>query len=176
VQVPIVGSELVLLNIMMPRMNGLDVLQALREKPLAKPPRIVMYTAAWGANIFEMALSLGAIDFLHRPHSVGTLTQVVREVLDPAMDDHRQRERARFRHVIDGIWWADCTKAIDALRLLSLGRLELPQRQQLRRLLLEAAHKHFKELSSPKKTAREHAKLRPEIDPALTMLAIANAL
>ncbi|MCQ2523947.1 MAG: chemotaxis-specific protein-glutamate methyltransferase CheB [Lachnospiraceae bacterium] len=61
--------DAVVLDVNMPRMNGLELLQALRDKKISA--RVVMASTDTreGAKTTLDALSLGAIDFVHKPDS-----------------------------------------------------------------------------------------------------------
>ena len=62
-----VEYDLVLLDVMMPGLSGLDVLQRVRQtKPATQLP-IIMATANDGSNDIAQALSLGANDYVTKP-------------------------------------------------------------------------------------------------------------
>ncbi|HKD36289.1 MAG TPA: HD domain-containing phosphohydrolase, partial [Pirellulales bacterium] len=74
--------DLVLLDIVMPGFNGLDLLAAIRDdKQLAHIP-IVMLTAVDDRQIKHKALELGATDFLSKPVDPSELISRVRNVLE----------------------------------------------------------------------------------------------
>ena len=54
---------LVLLDVTVPDMKGLDVLRAIREGPSTAPVPVVMYGAAGDAGLREHLISRGANDF-----------------------------------------------------------------------------------------------------------------
>jgi CheY-like chemotaxis protein len=55
---------LVLLDIMMPKMNGLEVLKKIKEDPDTKPIPVIMLTNLAGEADAENALSKGAIKYI----------------------------------------------------------------------------------------------------------------
>jgi signal transduction histidine kinase len=60
--------DLVVLDIMMPGMNGFDVLRGLRENPTTKNiPTVIVTAAARQPQDLERGLNLGADDFLYKP-------------------------------------------------------------------------------------------------------------
>jgi CheY-like chemotaxis protein len=61
------GVELVLLDIMMPGMTGLDVLRTLRVSPRTATLPVVMVTAKTDSEDIVEALSLGANDYVTKP-------------------------------------------------------------------------------------------------------------
>ncbi|MBK6932563.1 MAG: response regulator [Saprospirales bacterium] len=58
---------LILSDINMPGMSGLELLRRIREKSPQPPPRIMMITAYGDPEKQEEAMRLGADDFLHKP-------------------------------------------------------------------------------------------------------------
>ena len=69
--------DLMVLDVMMPRMDGWSVLEALAEMPLAERPRVIMVTALASASDRDRAMRLGAEAFVPKPfdmeHLVGVL-------------------------------------------------------------------------------------------------------
>ena len=61
--------DLILLDIMMPHVSGLDVLAALRQIPHRRGTPVIMLTAKGHETDREQAASLGATDFLTKPFS-----------------------------------------------------------------------------------------------------------
>jgi two-component system response regulator MtrA len=61
----VVRPDVVLLDIMMPRMNGYDVCRALKASPAA--PKIVMITAMTSTEDELAALAAGADDYIRKP-------------------------------------------------------------------------------------------------------------
>ena len=57
-----VHFDLVILDWMMPEMDGLDVLRRLREAPHTRQTKVVLYSAADNPKITQEALRLGASD------------------------------------------------------------------------------------------------------------------
>lgn len=66
---------LVLLDLMMPRMTGLDVLAAMRDDARWKSLPCVILTAAGEERQHQRAMSLGASDFMTKPFSPKRLLQ-----------------------------------------------------------------------------------------------------
>src|SRR3954453_2001121 len=56
--------DLVLLDLTMPRMDGVAVLKALREAPRWKPLPVVLFTAVSDGRLVEEAGQLGVQDFI----------------------------------------------------------------------------------------------------------------
>ena len=83
------GIDLVILDVMLPRLNGFEVLRALRSLGNHVP---VLMLSARGAEIDKvMGLELGAADYVTKPFGVAELMARVRAVL-------RRDGRARLEH------------------------------------------------------------------------------
>ncbi len=59
--------DLILLDMMMPDMDGLQVCAALREDPLTRDLPVLFVTARTEPAIESQALAAGAVDFIHKP-------------------------------------------------------------------------------------------------------------
>lgn len=68
-------AVLILSDINMPGMSGLELLQRIREHRPAPPPYIVMITAYGDAGKHQEAMQLGADDFLNKPLDFNILKQ-----------------------------------------------------------------------------------------------------
>jgi two-component system, chemotaxis family, chemotaxis protein CheY len=60
-------TVLILSDINMPGMSGLELLSRIKEKYLQPPPFVMMITAYGDAENFNQAMELGADDFLTKP-------------------------------------------------------------------------------------------------------------
>jgi two-component system, OmpR family, alkaline phosphatase synthesis response regulator PhoP len=78
---------LVLLDLMMPHLTGLDVLAAMRGDPRWKALPCVILTAAGQEQQHQRALELGATDFLTKPFSPKRLYQRAAELTGVAVSD-----------------------------------------------------------------------------------------
>ena len=74
--------ELVLLDMKMPKMDGFDVLEALRRTE--SPPQVVMITAHGNIERAVRAIQLGAADFIAKPFEAAQLDHTVSRVLEAA--------------------------------------------------------------------------------------------
>jgi len=61
--------DLVLLDIMMPEMDGYEVIQQLKANPLTTHMPVIFLTAKIEAADEELGFQLGAVDFIHKPFS-----------------------------------------------------------------------------------------------------------
>ncbi|MBL8393570.1 MAG: response regulator [Candidatus Accumulibacter sp.] len=73
--------DLVLLDVMMPKMNGFDVCQALRADPDLAGTRILMLTAKGRDTEVSKGLGLGADGYMTKPFSTKELLAEVRKLL-----------------------------------------------------------------------------------------------
>jgi len=73
--------DLILLNCMMPVMDGLSVLFQLQSQPPEKPFRVIFYTSYEKKDIFQTAKDLGAHAVIQTPRNPQQLLTVVKKVL-----------------------------------------------------------------------------------------------
>ncbi len=73
--------ELVLLDVQMPHLSGLDVCRRLRQAPEYSHTRIVMLTAAGQAEDRARGLGAGADEYLTKPFSPLALLALVRSLV-----------------------------------------------------------------------------------------------
>ena len=71
--------DVILLDVLMPKMNGFDVLKEIRKNKITTP--ILMLTALSGESDKVMGLDLGADDYLAKPFGFGELMARVRALL-----------------------------------------------------------------------------------------------
>lgn len=76
------GIDLVLLDIMLPGMGGLDVLSALRALPHHGATPVIMLTAKGQDADRQRAAALGASDFLTKPFSPKKLLARIDDLFD----------------------------------------------------------------------------------------------
>jgi len=73
---------LVMLDIMMPKMNGLEVLDKLKADPDTKTIPVVMLTNLAGQQDAESALAKGAVRYIIKSeHDPKEVTEIVKEIL-----------------------------------------------------------------------------------------------
>lgn len=81
-KVKTVKPTLILLDIMMPKMNGLQVLEKLKLDPDTKSIPVVMLTNLAGVSDAETALSKGAIKYIVKSeHEPQEITKMVKEIM-----------------------------------------------------------------------------------------------
>jgi two-component system phosphate regulon response regulator PhoB len=82
--------DLVLLDIMLPGMDGLQVCRKLREDPSTRDLLVIMLTAKGTEADIVVGLTLGADDYIVKPFSTGELLARVKAVLRRV--EHREQE------------------------------------------------------------------------------------
>ncbi|HET7674023.1 MAG TPA: ATP-binding protein, partial [Gammaproteobacteria bacterium] len=85
--------DLVLSDVMMPAMNGFELLQAIKGDPVLRPIPVILLTARAGEHETVGALEAGADEYLVKPFSAAELLARIRSQLELA-DSRKQLERA----------------------------------------------------------------------------------
>lgn len=76
------GPTLIILDIMMPKMNGFDVLRQLKQDEKLKKAPVIMLTNLAGESDAEKALSLGAVLYLVKSqYSPKEIVDKVKEII-----------------------------------------------------------------------------------------------
>ncbi|HJW29209.1 MAG TPA: response regulator [Saprospiraceae bacterium] len=73
-------AVLILSDINMPGMSGLELLKEIKSKHLEPPPIVMMITAYGDADNFNTAIRLGADDFLTKPLEFSVLKEKLKAV------------------------------------------------------------------------------------------------
>jgi two-component system, cell cycle response regulator len=89
--------DLLLLDVMMPEMSGLDVLQRLHAEPQWTDLPVVLITAANDDQLPVSALKHGAVDFLTKPFRLGELLARVEAHVGRYRELRRARDEAQLR-------------------------------------------------------------------------------
>ena len=89
--------DVVLLDIKMPDVDGMEVLEALRQKP--DPPTVIMMTAYGVIELAVESIRRGAYDFITKPFDYARLVHTLRQALE-----HRNlvRENLALRRLVRG--------------------------------------------------------------------------
>jgi len=72
-------QDLILLDIRMPRMSGIEVLEELKKRQIK--PRIIMLTAVDDLSVAIQCVKLGANDYLTKPFDLEHLLSAIQRVL-----------------------------------------------------------------------------------------------
>jgi two-component system, chemotaxis family, chemotaxis protein CheY len=73
-------AVLILSDINMPGMSGLELLKRIKEKHHEPPPVVMMITAYGDAENYNTAMRLGADDFLTKPLDFSTLKEKLKAI------------------------------------------------------------------------------------------------
>lgn len=82
-----VQPDLIISNYHMPRMDGLNFLEHLRDNPQYKTIPFILLTAAPAAQWQQKAAKLGANAFLPKPFKIDLLKNTIRAVSESAQSD-----------------------------------------------------------------------------------------
>ena len=83
----------VLLDVIMPVMNGMEVLRKMAERGLQKKLPVFLITAEDADSILKEAYSLGVMDVIHKP----VVPYVVKRRVDSVVELYRARKRLRSK-------------------------------------------------------------------------------
>src|SRR5207247_6283888 len=90
------APDIVILDVMMPRMSGLDVCKQLKSKRPSLP--IIMLTARGQEVDKVVGLELGADDYVTKPFSIRELLARVKAVMRRARRVPKEKERYSVRN------------------------------------------------------------------------------
>src|SRR5215471_2208979 len=99
------GFELVLLDIWLPGMDGMEVLERIQEMPFPERPVVVVISGHGSIEAAVKATKLGAFDFLEKPLSVAKVLVVVKNAIDHRrllLENSRLRGDGESRYRIIG--------------------------------------------------------------------------
>jgi len=80
------APDLILLDVMMPGMDGPSTLKALRVQPELKQVPVIFMTAKVQPNEVEMYRDLGALDVIAKPFDPMTLAEQIRTIWNRSHD------------------------------------------------------------------------------------------
>jgi DNA-binding response OmpR family regulator len=107
------SPDLIILDVMMPRMSGLDVCKQLKAKKSAVP--IIMLTARGQEIDKVVGLELGADDYVTKPFSIRELLARVNAVLRRAKPNNEETEQYNFGDVEVDVRMCQVSRAGQAL-------------------------------------------------------------
>lgn len=93
------APDLILLDVMMPDMNGYEVCQHLKQNPVTADIPVIFITALDSIEDEEKGLEMGAIDYIAKPFHPPIVTMRVRNHLELV----RHRKRLKMLSTTDGL-------------------------------------------------------------------------
>jgi two-component system nitrogen regulation response regulator NtrX len=97
--------ELVLLDVWLPRMDGMEALTRIQEMPLPERPVVVMISGHGNIETAVKATKLGAFDFLEKPLTIQKISVVAKNALEHRrlqIENNRLRQDTDSRYRIIG--------------------------------------------------------------------------
>lgn len=76
-----IKPDIILLDLMLPKINGFDICKKLRENPVTRKTPIIILTARDSETDKVMGLELGADDFITKPFSIRELIARIRSAI-----------------------------------------------------------------------------------------------
>jgi CheY-like chemotaxis protein len=73
--------DMIFLDLNMPRLNGMEVLEALKQNDFGKSVPIMIYTTSFDAKVEQRCLELGATEVIEKPNSFDALCQKLETLL-----------------------------------------------------------------------------------------------
>jgi diguanylate cyclase (GGDEF)-like protein/PAS domain S-box-containing protein len=110
------APDMVLLDIRMPGMSGIEVLQAIRERHSPTQLPVIMVTAEGHSASIVEALQMGANDYITKPVDMPVALARIRtllsqKALSTALHESEERYARAARGANDGLWDWDLEKA-----------------------------------------------------------------
>jgi two-component system alkaline phosphatase synthesis response regulator PhoP len=93
------APDIILLDIMMPLMDGFAVLEALREDERTDAIPVLVVTAVAKESVEERCLRLGARAFIRKPFDPDVLVETVRELLAAPLEHRPEQVAGSIREV-----------------------------------------------------------------------------
>ncbi len=79
------APDVIILDIIMPHLDGIGVLEKLNHYNFDRRPRVIMLTAFGQENFTQRVLELGADYYILKPFNLDILTQRIRQIVDGKM-------------------------------------------------------------------------------------------
>jgi DNA-binding response OmpR family regulator len=108
-----VQPDLIILDLMLPKLDGLEVCNRLRNQPLNKDPYILMLTAKGEEIDRVIGLSTGADDYLVKPFSPRELVARVRALLRRSLRHGGQNQIYQTTHFCVNLDEHSATRQLD---------------------------------------------------------------
>jgi DNA-binding response OmpR family regulator len=93
-QIESFGPDLVITDMMMPKMGGFPVLEFLKEMPDETRPKVIMVTANEGGRHKAYAEMLGVDDYIRKPFAMDVLLDAIERILGKPAPTARRKPKA----------------------------------------------------------------------------------
>ncbi|BAZ20796.1 two component transcriptional regulator [Kalymmatonema gypsitolerans NIES-4073] len=112
--------DLIILDLKIPALDGLEVCARIRQQPSLKDPYILMLTAKGEENDRIVGLSTGADDYMVKPFSPKELVARVRSLLRRTLRHGKQSQIYRSQHFVINIERHSANKIVSTNQSASL--------------------------------------------------------
>jgi DNA-binding response OmpR family regulator len=112
--------DLIILDLKIPGLDGLEVCARIRQQPSPKDPYILMLTAKGEENDRIVGLSTGADDYMVKPFSPKELVARVRSLLRRTLRHGKQSQIYRSQHFVINIERHSANKIVSTNQSASL--------------------------------------------------------
>jgi two-component system, OmpR family, alkaline phosphatase synthesis response regulator PhoP len=109
--------DLLILDLMLPRMSGIDICKAVRNNPETANLPIIMVTAKVDESDKIIGLEIGADDYITKPFSVKELVARVRAILRRLRDENKQHLKEKFSYCGLKIDYASYEVTVDGKKI-----------------------------------------------------------
>lgn len=117
--------NLIILDLKIPGLDGLEVCARIRQQPSSSNPYILMLTAKGEENDRIVGLSTGADDYVVKPFSLKELVARVRALLRRMRRDGKQSQIYRTQHFVINIEQHSASRIINTNQLTPLDLTNL---------------------------------------------------
>lgn len=116
--------DLVLLDVMMPIMDGWKTLRALKEDPDLRDIPVIMLTALSQERDLIRGHLEGAVEYVTKPFDTPSLLEAVDQALEPPSDEERAARRKRTKRILTRLSELDSGRvSADPVRVSNLSPL-----------------------------------------------------
>jgi len=119
------GPDLILLDVMMPVLDGWQVLRALKEDRDLRDIPVIMLTALGEERDIIRGHLQGAVQYVTKPFEMRRLLGAVETALAPATDEERAAQRTKIRALLQRLAELDSGRPADTTPV-RLSKLENP--------------------------------------------------
>jgi putative two-component system response regulator len=117
-----IRPDLILLDVMMPEMDGYETLRIMREKNILQGIPVIFLTAKADSKSEQMGLDLGAVDYITKPFNPALVTLRIKNQLQLKQQRDQLKRQTDHLHELVDEKTADLRKTLKVM-LMSLGSL-----------------------------------------------------